>query len=108
MHPFRQYVFIISIISQTLFFYIYDDKLSFPDLYCCIHDGYSEYDHESGEVKMGHWSFLDIIERENVRVKEHFTLDDKIDDSELLDPTPWAIKNDNGQLCVVQIVYTDY
>ena len=70
--------------------------------------GDSEYNHENGEIKMGHWSFLDIIERENVRVKEHFTLDDKINDSELLDPTPWVIKNDNGQLCVVQIVYTDY
>ena len=70
--------------------------------------GDSEYVHENGEIKMGFWSFLDIIEQENVRVKEHFTLDDEISDLELLNPTPWAIENDKGQLCVVEIIYKDY
>ena len=70
--------------------------------------GDSEYVHENGEIKMGFWSFLDIIEQENVRVKEHFTLDDEISDLELLNPTPWAVENDNGQLCVVEIIYKDY
>lgn len=70
--------------------------------------GDSEYVHENGEVKMGYWSFLDIIEPESIRVKEHFTLDDEIDDSELLNPTPWMVKNDNGQLCVVEIRYQNY
>ncbi len=70
--------------------------------------GDSEYTNENGDIKMGFWSFLDIIEQENVRVKEHFTLDDEISDLELLNPTPWAIENDNGQLYVVEIIYKDY
>ena len=70
--------------------------------------GDSEYFSENGGLKMGYWSFLDIIEPENIRVKENFTLDDKIDDSELLNPTPWLVENDNGKLCVVQIMYHDH
>ena len=67
--------------------------------------GNSEYVLENGEVRMGYWTFLDIIDAGDAHKKDNFTLDDEIDESELLDDITWKVENDIGQLCVVQFTY---
>ncbi|WP_405265312.1 hypothetical protein [Methanobrevibacter sp.] len=82
------------------YFILNDEKVGFQ--------GDSEYQDENGEIRMGYWSFLDIFGVEYSYMNDYFTLDDEIDDSELLEKSIWKIKNDNGVICLVEIVYNDY
>ena len=67
--------------------------------------GDSEYIDEEGEIRMGYWAFLNIVE--DIHIKDNFTLDDEIDDSELLGIPVYAVENDNGQLCIVEFIYKE-
>lgn len=76
-----------------------DEKVGFQ--------GNSEYEDENGKLRMGYWTFLDIIDIEDAHVNNHFTLDDEIEDYQLLNMIGWKVKNDNGTLCIVQFIYPD-
>lgn len=68
-------------------------------------NGDSEFIDANGEYQLGNWSFLDIIDDEDSRTRDNFVLDDEIDEEEVYDSTPWAVENDKGQLCIIQINY---
>lgn len=70
--------------------------------------GDSEYVNEDGQLKMGYWEFLSIIETKDAPVGNKFTLDDEIDDSELQHNLEWEVENDKGTVCMVRIIYKEY
>ena len=67
--------------------------------------GDSEFKNTDDKLIMGAWKFLAI---DNDAVEDIFNLDDEIDTNALFtkDPCIVYIKNDNGDICVVEFLYS--
>lgn len=84
-------------ISQICNTYILDDEW-------VRFQGDSEYQDENGEWQMGYWSFLGIVDD----VPEDAIIlgfNDEVEEDVLYKDLAFAIRNNNGNICVVKFHY---
>ena len=65
--------------------------------------GDSEYQSDNGDIRMGYWSFIGIFE--NIVDGFYCGLDDEISDDELTGNHLYIVKNDNGVVCCIKLMY---
>lgn len=65
-------------------------------------NGDSEYLNDKGELILGYWVFLDIIEEDTGDI---LTLDSEIDEFALFNVEVFKIRNDHGNICLVEFRY---
>lgn len=67
--------------------------------------GDSEYHNDKGDLVMGMWAFIGVLDDSEKSVDD-LNLDNEIDDSLLFDNDAlFHLVNDNGKLCLVQFFY---
>ena len=66
--------------------------------------GDSEYLTQSGELRMGLWTWLGQIEDSPETI---YCLDDEIDDDEVFRDNTFWIRNDNGEICIIKLFYDE-
>lgn len=65
--------------------------------------GDSEYEKEDGEIRMGNWALMGTFDK--IIRDFHLELDDDILDDKLTGL--YIVKNDNGTVCLVKLMYDD-
>ncbi len=66
--------------------------------------GDSEYVNQYDEIVMGYWVWLDDAEEGPETI---YCLDDEIEDDEVFQCNTYRIRNDNGEICIIRLLYDE-